>query len=247
MIILPAIDLRGGRVVRLSQGDFARERRFDTDPVRLAGLYAQAGARRLHAVDLDGARAGEPAQLPLLQALADTGLAVQWGGGVRCQADIEAVLAAGARRVVVGSMAVREPGRFAQWLGRYGERLVLALDLRADPAGRWQPTADAWRASIERDIEALLDGFAAAGLRWVLSTDIARDGMAGGPNLDLYAWLAGRWPMLSVIASGGVRDAADVQALAGTGAAACVAGTALLEGTLPASALAAHAGPAWVD
>lgn len=241
MKIIPAIDLRGGHVVRLRQGDFDQTRSFDVDAGQLARQYVQAGAEWLHVVDLDGARSGSPAQTSLLTTLAAVGARLQWGGGVRTREDVQTLLDAGASRVVVGSVAVRNPERFGEWLGHFGsDRLCLALDLRRDAdAGRWRIGVDAWQASSDRDIANLLDDLVDAGLRHVLSTDIGRDGLAQGPNLALYDWLAGDWPQLAWIASGGVRDGDDVAALAGTGVAACVAGTALLEGSLPLAALAA--------
>jgi phosphoribosylformimino-5-aminoimidazole carboxamide ribotide isomerase len=234
MMIIPAIDLREGNVVRLRQGDFAQTRRFEHDPLALASRYSEAGAQWLHVVDLDGARAGRPLQLDLLARLADTRLQVQAGGGVRTREDVERLLDAGVARVVVGSTAVKNPSRFVEWLGEFGaERLCLAMDLHLGDDGRWRPAVDAWQASSDADYATLLERFAAAGLRHVLTTDIAQDGMGAGPNVTLYRLLAARWPQLAWIASGGVRDSADVAALAGTGVTACVAGTALLEGTLP--------------
>lgn len=233
MKIIPAIDLRQGRVVRLKQGDFDAQRAFDLDPVALTRRYRQAGAEWLHLVDLDGARNGAPAQLDLIARIAAEDLHVQAGGGVRTRADLEHLFAAGVARVVVGSVAVRSPERFAEWLGEFGaERLCLALDLRRDQDQRWRPAVDAWQGDSEADFAALLDRYAAAGLRHVLCTDIGRDGMGEGPNRVLYSELAAAWPQFDWIASGGVRDRADVVALAETGVAACVAGTALLDGTL---------------
>jgi phosphoribosylformimino-5-aminoimidazole carboxamide ribotide isomerase len=241
MKIIPAIDLRGGAVVRLKQGDFAQTRRFDHDPAALAARYAQAGAEWLHAVDLDGARAGTPMQVELLASIAHSaGLRVQAGGGVRTRADVERLLGSGIARVVVGSTAVRAPETFVEWLAEFGAgRVCLALDLRRDESGRWRPAVDAWQSASKADFAALLDYFGAAGLRHVLTTDIAQDGMADGPNLALYRELAGRWPHYAWIASGGVRDRRDVESLAATGVAACVAGTALLEGTLALEDIAA--------
>lgn len=238
MNIIPAIDLADGNVVRLHQGDFARGRRFDVGATDLAARYARAGAEWLHVVDLDGARAGRPLQLDLVARLAKT-LRVQAGGGVRDERDVAALLDRGVARVVVGSVAVREPDTFSTWLARFGaERLCLALDLRADIGDRWRPALDAWRSASEADPDALLQRYADAGLVHVLTTDIAQDGMRGGPNLALYRHLAERWPQFAWIASGGVRDLVDVVALATTGVTACVAGTALLEGTLPLESLA---------
>jgi phosphoribosylformimino-5-aminoimidazole carboxamide ribotide isomerase len=239
MKIIPAIDLRDGRVVRLRQGDFAQMRAFDFDPVALAQRYANAGAHWLHVVDLDGARAGKPLQVELLERIATSGLHVQAGGGVRMRDHVQRLFDAGVARVVVGSVAVREPDTFEAWLIEFGtERICLALDLRLGDDGRWRPAIDAWQASSAADYASLLQRFCAAGLRHVLTTDIAHDGMGGGPNLALYRLLAARWPQLAWIASGGVRDLTDVMALADTGVAACVAGSALLEGTLSLEELA---------
>ncbi len=232
MKIIPAIDLRDGHVVRLKQGDFDAQRNFDHEPEALAQRYLDAGAEWLHLVDLDGARAGKPIQRDLIRRIASNGMQVQAGGGVRTRADVETLLAAGVARVVVGSVAVRTPALFIDWLGHYGaERLCLALDLRRD-GDRWRPAIDAWQGHSDVDFASLLDRHAEAGLRHVLTTDIGCDGMANGPNLVLYSELAAGWPDLEWIASGGVRNSEDVTGLSQTGVAACVAGTALLDGTL---------------
>lgn len=245
MNVIPAIDLREGRIVRLRQGDFAQTRRFDLDPLDVALSYRAAGADRLHVVDLDGAREARPTQLATIAALVTSGLAVQAGGGVRRHADVTALFDAGIARVVVGSSAVRNPDLAANWLHEFGpQRIVLALDLRCGADGAWRPATDAWRHDSETSPDAILDRLADAGLRHVLCTDIARDGMAAGPNCALYAELVGRWPQFEWIASGGVRDERDLAALHLSGVAACVAGTALLDGTLPTGVLArpVHAG-----
>ncbi|MCL2724598.1 MAG: 1-(5-phosphoribosyl)-5-[(5-phosphoribosylamino)methylideneamino] imidazole-4-carboxamide isomerase [Polyangiaceae bacterium] len=233
MKIIPAIDLRNGRVVRLKQGDFAQTRTFEHDPILLAKRYADAGADRLHVVDLDGARAGHPLQIDLMTKIVAAGTRVQAGGGVRSRADVEALLAAGIDRVVIGSVAVRTPDTFIEWLKDFGsERLCLAMDLCLDNEGRFCPVVDAWQSKEGADVTTLLDRFAQNGLRHVLTTDITRDGMGAGPNIFLYEMLAARWPQFAWIASGGVRDRGDVLALRNAGVAACVAGTALLDGTL---------------
>lgn len=233
MKIIPAIDLREGRVVRLRQGDFAASRAFAHDAVALAARYVAAGAEWIHVVDLDGAALGAPAQLDLVARIAATGARVQAGGGVRTRAHVEQLLACGVARVVVGSVAARTPDAFAAWIDAFGaDRLCLALDVRRDTDGVLRVAVDAWQGEVDTDCAALLDRHAAAGLRHALCTDIARDGMQRGPNVALYRELAGRWPAIAWIASGGVRDRRDIDALAATGVAACVAGTALLEGTL---------------
>jgi phosphoribosylformimino-5-aminoimidazole carboxamide ribotide isomerase len=231
--IIPAIDLRAGRVVRLAQGDYARETRYAPEALELAQAYARAGATRLHVVDLDGARSGALENLRVIEAIAGGGLRLQAGGGVRGAADVERLFDAGVERVVVGSVAVREPDTVAGWLARFGaERICIALDTRADASGRWTLPVRGWTESSQASLDELAPRFAAAGARHLLCTDIARDGMLSGPNLALYAHLRMLVPDVAVQASGGVRDANDLLALRGGGAAAAVLGRSLLEGRL---------------
>jgi phosphoribosylformimino-5-aminoimidazole carboxamide ribotide isomerase len=229
---IPAIDVRDGRVVRLAQGDYARETRFDADPVALARSYAAQGARWLHLVDLDAARAGGYTLQPLVERLrAETGLKLQTGGGLRDEAGVAALLALGVERVVLGTVAVREPERVARWIERQGaERVVLALDTRQDAEGCWRLPVSGWTDEGTDLLPSLLSAYAASGVRHVLCTDIARDGMLSGFNLDLYRDLTLRWPMLRLQASGGVRDLADVRAARAAGAGAAILGRALLQG-----------------
>jgi len=231
-ILYPAIDVREGRVVRLRQGDYAQETRYDDAPLALAGRYATAGARWLHLVDLDAARAGGYTLAPLLGELkARTGLKVQTGGGVRGEVDVEALLAAGADRVVVGSLAVREPGRVAAWVSRYGaERITVALDTRRDAEGRWRLPVHGWTEEGGKELDVLAAAYAEVGLRHLLCTDISRDGMLSGPNMDLYRYLCERFPRLAVQASGGVSAAGDVAAAKAIGCGGIVLGKALLDG-----------------
>jgi phosphoribosylformimino-5-aminoimidazole carboxamide ribotide isomerase len=233
MELIPALDLRGGRVVRLRQGDFATERCYGEDPLLLAEGFAAQGFRRLHLVDLDGAEAGQPRQLRLIARIVNAFAGeVQIGGGLRGAADLEAAFAAGAARVVLGSAALADPGRFAEWLGCYGpERLVLALDAREE-AGCYRVRVAGWREDGGLQLFEALQRFAGLGVRWVLCTDIARDGMLFGPNLALYQAIRAAHPSLALIASGGIRDDADLAALAALGVEAAVAGRALLEGLL---------------
>jgi phosphoribosylformimino-5-aminoimidazole carboxamide ribotide isomerase len=240
MNTMPAIDLMGGRVVRLRQGDFARSRAFDCSPTALARRYRDAGSPWLHVVDLDGARAGAPAQLRLFAEIVEAGPRVQAGGGVRTREDVERLLAIGVARVVVGSLAVREPRTFMRWLAEFGaEHFCLALDLRRAGDGHWRIAMDAWESTSATSPHDLLERLAASGLRHVLTTDIARDGTGAGPDLSLYRELASRWPSHAWIASGGIRDAHDLIALRATGVAGCVVGTALLDGSVPLEEVAA--------
>ncbi len=231
-MLYPAIDVRDGRVVRLQQGDYARETRYADDPFELACRYAQLGAAWLHLVDLDAARDGGYAQGDLLARIkAATSLKVQTGGGIRDEAGVDALFAAGADRVVVGSLAIREPDRVTRWLKHYGaERITLALDAARTPEGDWLLPSHGWTRDSGVGLFSLLDDYLHAGARHVLCTDIARDGMLAGPALDLYGELLARAPDLRLQASGGIRDIADIRAATALGCDGVVLGRALLEG-----------------
>ena len=233
-IVYPAIDVRAGKVVRLRQGDYADETRYGDDPLAFALRYAEAGATWLHLVDLDAAKAGGYTLQPLLRDLrARTGLQVQTGGGVRSEVDVAALLDAGAARVVVGSLAVTAPDTVMGWLATFGsERITVALDARQDETGAWRLPVHGWTQVAAETLDALLARYADAGLVHLLCTDIARDGMLAGPNIDLYRRLCERHPGVRVQASGGVRDAADVAAARAAGCAGAVLGKALLDGRL---------------
>lgn len=233
MQIIPAIDLRAGRVVRLTQGDYARETRYAFDACELAAEYADAGATWLHLVDLDGARSGAFENLRVIEKVAASErLAVQAGGGVRSEDDVQRLLDAGVARVVIGSVAVREPEAVERWIARHGEdRLCIALDTRSEN-GLWRLPSAGWTESSAATLDELAPRYAAAGARHLLCTDIARDGMLSGPNLELYAHVRRIAPQPALIASGGVRDAGDVSALRRQGLSAVVLGRSLLEGRL---------------
>jgi phosphoribosylformimino-5-aminoimidazole carboxamide ribotide isomerase len=233
MELIPAIDIRDGRCVRLLKGDFERETRYAVDPIELAGRYREAGAGWLHVVDLDGAARGEPVNLDLIARIqASTDLKVQLGGGARNRASLERVLAV-ADRVVIGSLAVSEPDRVAGWLEEFGaERFTLALDVRLDADGTPLLATHGWTRATTLTLAAAIERFLPVGLRHVLCTDIDRDGALTGPNVDLYRDCVQRWPGIALQASGGVRDAGDLTALAAAGVAAAVSGKALLEGRL---------------
>ena len=231
MIIYPAIDLRGGRVVRLSEGNFNAETVYGTDPLAVARDFAAAGAAWLHVVDLDGARDPAKRQTGLVQVLArESGLKVQTGGGIRAAAQVEALLAAGASRVIVGSLAVREPALVRDWFKRFGAgKIVLAFDVRLDAAGTPLVALSGWQASSGKELAAVLTEFLSAGLVHVLCTDISRDGLLQGPNFALYADLQARFPALQVQASGGVASLDDLRRLRALGSAGAITGRALYE------------------
>ncbi|GAB3383682.1 1-(5-phosphoribosyl)-5-[(5-phosphoribosylamino)methylideneamino]imidazole-4-carboxamide isomerase [Lysobacter fragariae] len=230
--LYPAIDVRDGRVVRLRQGDYAQETRYAPEPLALARQYAQAGARWLHLVDLDAAREGGYTLAPLLRQIRqDTLLQVQTGGGVRTRRDVETLLEAGASRVVIGSLAVREPLQVMEWLREFGvDRITIALDTREDSDGRWRLPVSGWTQDAEIGLDELLARYAEAGLRHLLCTDIGRDGMLAGPNIALYRRLRTLAPQAQLQASGGVAGLDDISAAREAGCAGAVLGKALLEG-----------------
>ncbi|MFW6340143.1 MAG: 1-(5-phosphoribosyl)-5-[(5-phosphoribosylamino)methylideneamino]imidazole-4-carboxamide isomerase [Wenzhouxiangella sp.] len=239
MQLIPAIDLRDGQVVRLAQGDYDRETRYDNDPVALAATYQEAGAALIHIVDLDSARHGGNANLEIIARIcSELTIDVQTGGEVRSRADLDARLEAGARRVVIGSLCVREPDRVAGWLKEAGpEAIVAGLDVRMDAGGGWLPKAAGWTESGDLELFALLERLQQAGLRHLLCTDIERDGMFTGPSVELYQALVSRFPALKTQASGGIGEEADLQVAQRTGVAGCIVGRALLEGRVPMTAI----------
>lgn len=232
MIVYPAIDLIGGRVVRLEKGDFGRETRYEIDALDLARRYADAGATWLHVVDLDGARSGEGGNLAVIARIAEeTGLEVQAGGGVRGAAEFERLLAAGVARVVIGSLAIKDPDAVRAIAATHGShRITLALDARADAAGVFRVATAGWQALESAPLTDTLAGFAAEGFADFLVTDIDRDGMLAGPNVELYSQLRALVPNAAIQASGGVQGLSDLAALRAIGVAGVVIGKALLEG-----------------
>lgn len=230
MLLIPAIDLRGGRCVRLYQGDFAAETRYEHAPRQLLEKYQALGASWLHVVDLDGARDGALANREvILDLAAQRGPKLQVGGGIRSAQTIEELISSGVERVVVGSAAVERPGEVIEWASRFGvDRICLALDVRHE-RGEPQVRTRGWKSGTSLSLWEALALYPAAAVRHVLCTDIERDGALAGPNLDLYREAIGRFPRIAWQASGGVRDAADLAALARIGAAAAVSGKALLE------------------
>jgi phosphoribosylformimino-5-aminoimidazole carboxamide ribotide isomerase len=233
MELIPAIDIRDGRCVRLLRGDFERETRYELDPVELAVRYREVGARWLHVVDLDGAKRGESQNLPLIERMrAASGLRIQLGGGLRTRDSLLRALTI-ADRAVIGSLAVTEQATVAAWLDELGgERFMLALDVRLGADGTPTIATHGWTKASSTTLAEAIERYLAHGLHHVLCTDIDRDGALVGPNLALYADCVRRWPQVAFVASGGVRDARDLTALASVGVAGAVSGKALLEGTL---------------
>lgn len=231
-MIIPALDLIDGTVVRLHQGDYGQQRDYGNDPLPRLQEYAAQGAEVLHLVDLTGAKDPQKRQIPLIKSLvAGVNVPVQVGGGVRSEDDVAALLEAGVARVVVGSTAVKSPQRVEQWFRRFGaDALVLALDVRIDEAGNKQVAVSGWQEDSGVSLEALVDRYLPAGLKHVLCTDISRDGTLAGSNVSLYEEVCARYPQVAFQSSGGIGGLEDIAALRGRGVRGVIVGRALLEG-----------------
>ena len=235
MRLIPAIDLKDGHCVRLLRGDFAAETRYGADPLGLLDKYCNFGADWLHVVDLDGARDGTRGNRAIIADLAARGAVhVQMGGGLRDTQSVADALQAGVARGVIGSAAVTQVDLVRSWLRDFGpDRVALAFDVRLDAAGIPCVAIHGWREQSALTLWQALSHFADDGLKHVLCTDVSRDGALSGPNVELYAQAVGRFPHIDWQASGGIRDARDLHALALTGAAAAISGKALLEELIP--------------
>ena len=231
-MIIPAIDLIDGCVVRLHQGDYGARRDYGEDPLARLQRYQASGAQLLHIVDLTGAKDPKARQIPLLrELLSSLSLPVQTGGGIRSADDVRSLLDAGAARVVVGSAAVKRTDEVAGWMKTFGaDKLVLALDVRINKAGNAEVAVSGWQENSGVLMDDLIRAFEPAGLRYVLTTDISKDGTLAGPNTALYAKLAQTFPNIDFQASGGIGSLDDIRAVSHTGAAGVIVGRALLEG-----------------
>jgi phosphoribosylformimino-5-aminoimidazole carboxamide ribotide isomerase len=231
MQIIPAVDIRGGRCVRLAQGDYARETVFEDDPVVAAKRWAELGAERIHVVDLDGARDGMQANASIIHAIAQTvPCPVQTGGGIRSLETLQSTLEAGLDRVVMGTAAVKDPELLRAAIEVAGDRLIVSVDARDG-----QVSLEGWTESTDLDAVEFIEQLAALGLQRIVYTDISRDGVAGSPNFEMYERLTSRTP-LAVVAAGGVSRVDDLRRLAECGVEAAIAGRALYTGDIDLAA-----------
>jgi phosphoribosylformimino-5-aminoimidazole carboxamide ribotide isomerase len=236
MKIIPAIDLRQGRCVRLLKGDFDKETEYSSNPVEIGRQFSQLDVGDLHIVDLDGALTGTQGNRHIVAELVgDSGLDVQVGGGIRSRDDVSDWLGKGVSRCVVGSLAVREPDLVMSWLDEFGpDAIVVALDVRLEAGRRPMLTTQGWTEESDTSLWECLDDFEPAGIRHMLCTDVLRDGTLTGPNFDLYVEILNRYPSLQLQASGGVRNIDDLELLRELGVPAAITGKALLDGRITA-------------
>lgn len=229
MEIIPAIDLIDGKCVRLVQGDYDRRSVYSENPLELAKSFEAAGIRRLHLVDLDGAKAQHIVHYRVLEQLSSqTSLIIDFGGGLKTDEDLRIAFESGARMVTGGSIAVKSPQVFEAWIRQYGsDRIILGADVHE---GRI--AVSGWTEHSDIDLWTFLDDYSQKGITKVICTDISRDGMLQGPALELYAQILVKYPELYLIASGGVGSIEDLDVLKAAGIPAVIFGKAIYEGRI---------------
>ena len=239
MDVIPAIDIRGGKCVRLAQGDYARETVFGEDPLAMARRWASMGARRIHVVDLDGARDGQQANAEVVRSVARAmDVPVQTGGGMRTMETIQITLDAGLDRIVIGTAAVKDPELLREAIAYCGDHLIVSVDARD---GR--VALEGWVEATDIDAIAFIEQLQEQGVPRVVYTDISRDGVTDGPNFAVYERLT-RAVRIPVISAGGVGSVQDLVRLAECGVEAAIVGRAIYTGDVDlAEALAAVPGP----
>lgn len=235
MILVPAIDIMDGKCVRLAQGRFDEKRIYEADPVEMARRFEGEGISHIHLVDLDGARQSSIVHWSLVEKICrQTGLRVDFGGGINSQSDLDRLVAIGVSQVNIGSLALSNRELVLEWLSApAGSRIILSADIKknAIASAGWTRTSDVhWKDFI--------GVFESRGLGWACCTDISKDGMLEGPNIGLYSEITASFPALKVIASGGVTSATDIERLSSTGVARAIVGKALYEGRLTVAQLA---------
>ncbi|MCC8113541.1 MAG: 1-(5-phosphoribosyl)-5-[(5-phosphoribosylamino)methylideneamino]imidazole-4-carboxamide isomerase [Bacteroidales bacterium] len=229
MTIIPAIDIIDGHCVRLSQGDYDKAKTYYRDPLDAAKQFEDWGLRRIHIVDLDGAKASQPKNLAVLERIASqTSLEPQFGGGIKSTDSLRSVFSAGASRAIGGSVAALQPEMFEEWLRLFGdERIILGADIKEG-----QIAVKGWLEKSAATLDDLLQRFMRLGLSQAIVTDIAVDGMLCGPDVKFYAELQKKYPSVDITVSGGISSQADLDALASAGLRSVIIGKAIYEGRI---------------
>ena len=227
--LIPAIDLIEGKCVRLTQGDYATRKIYNEDPLEVAKQFEDHGLHRLHLVDLDGAKAGHIVNYRILERIATrTSLLIDFGGGLKQEDDLEIAFESGAQKVTGGSIAVKDPQTFTQWISKFGsERIILGADAKDKKIA-----ISGWEEKTDLELIPFIQSFHHQGITQVICTDIARDGMLAGPAIELYQEILDSLPNLTLIASGGVSSVADIERLDEAGIPAVIFGKAIYEGRI---------------
>lgn len=226
MILIPAIDIIDGKCVRLTQGDYAQKTVYNENPLEVAKMFEDAGLKRLHLVDLDGAKAGTVKNWKVLEAISsNTSLETDFGGGIKTESDLQLVFGSGAAYATIGSLAVKNEALFAEWIERYGAgKFLLGADVKEEKiaVGGWLETTDV-------DVFSFIKKYRAKNIDHIFCTDVSKDGMLAGPSVALYRKILEQCPGLFLIASGGVSSMADLEELRGIGCSAAIIGKAIYE------------------
>ena len=227
--IIPAIDIIGGKCVRLAKGDYATAKSYSDSPADVALSFRDAGLKKLHIVDLDGAKASSPQNLAVLESISSaTGMEIEWGGGIKDRRSLEAVLSGGAAQVICGSIAVTDRDEFAAWIQDYGpDRIILGADAR-----NGRIATHGWLQETGLTVAELVGTYVPYGLERVICTDISKDGMLQGPSFGLYSELKRQFPEIRVTASGGIGGMDDILELDNMGTDSVIVGKALYEGKI---------------
>ena len=233
--LIPAIDLINGQCVRLTQGDYGQKKVYSEDPLEIAKAFEGAGIQRLHLVDLDGAKAKKIVNVDVLERIAsNTKLHIDFGGGVQSDEMIDMAFSAGAAQITAGSIAVRNPALVCEWLQKYGsEKIILGADAQNEMIA-----VSGWQENSNISIFDFLEDYTAKGAKYVISTDVAKDGLLQGPSFDLYEKIQASSPALSVIASGGVACLEDLEKLREMNLFGVIVGKAFYEGRISLADLA---------
>ena len=235
MEAIPAIDIIDGKCVRLTQGDYAQKTIYNEDPLEVAKQFEAAGLKRLHLVDLDGAKASHIVNHKMLEAITvNTKLKIDFGGGIKTDEDIHIAFECGAHQITAGSIAVKSRDTVLGWLNKYGaERIILGADVKDEMI-----SVSGWTENSNINLFDFLQDYVAQGIGYVICTDIAKDGMMQGSSLTLYQKILKRFPSLKLIASGGVSDENELQTLNEVGLHGAIVGKAIYEGKIALSELA---------
>lgn len=229
MRIIPAIDIIDGQCVRLSQGDYAQKKVYETDPVAVARSFEEAGLEYLHLVDLDGAKQGKVTNWKVVEAICkNTSLKVDFGGGIKTKSEIRQLLELGVKQVNLGSVAVKEPEKVSIWIDEFGaDKIILSADVREE-----RIAISGWTETSSLSIQDFIANYQTIGITYVTCTDISKDGMLAGPNVDLYTKLLKQFPSLNLIASGGVSSLDNLTQLKAAGLYGAIVGKAIYEGRI---------------
>ncbi|MBC7865375.1 MAG: 1-(5-phosphoribosyl)-5-[(5-phosphoribosylamino)methylideneamino]imidazole-4-carboxamide isomerase [Bacteroidia bacterium] len=229
MQIIPAIDLIDGKCVRLTQGDYAQKKIYNENPLEVAKQFESAGIKRLHLVDLDGAKAGTVINFSVLEKIAkETKLIIDFGGGIKNDTDLDKIFNAGASMAAIGSIAVKDPGKFFGWIDKYtSNKIFLGADVRNEKI-----TVGGWLETTDLSVFDFLGFNVMKGIKNIFCTDVAKDGLLQGPSTDLYKKIKKQYPSINLIASGGVSSVADLHELKTAGLSGAIVGKAFYEGKI---------------